>query len=75
MRDGIFLGLLSALWLGIMTSISPCPLATNIAAASFIGRKIGKKRDVLLSGFLYTLGRILTYIVIGVLVVAGMRRL
>ena len=29
-----------ALWLGVVTSISPCPLATNIAAISYIGRKV-----------------------------------
>jgi len=45
----------SAIWLGILTSISPCPLASNIAAISFITRRIGKTREVLLSGLLYTM--------------------
>ena len=71
MNEGIIVGLLSALWLGVLTSISPCPLATNIAAASFIGRKIGNKKDVLFSGLLYTLGRVLTYIIIGILIITG----
>lgn len=69
--DGLIMGILSAFWLGILTSISPCPLATNIAAASFIGRKIGNKRDILLSGLLYTLGRILAYVILGMVIVAG----
>ena len=46
-----------ALWLGVLTSISPCPLATNIAAISFLGRRVGSPRAVLLSGLLYTAGR------------------
>ena len=66
-----FLAALSALWLGILTSISPCPLATNIAAVSFIGRRIGRARVVFLTGLLYTLGRMLTYVVLGTLTVAS----
>jgi cytochrome c biogenesis protein CcdA len=64
-------GAASALWLGIMTSISPCPLATNIAAISFIGRRVGKPSHILLSGSLYTLGRAITYVGIGSITVAG----
>jgi cytochrome c-type biogenesis protein len=65
--EGIFL--LTAIWLGILTSVSPCPLATNIAAVSFISRRITQRNIVFLSGVLYTLGRSLTYIVLGVLIV------
>jgi cytochrome c-type biogenesis protein len=61
--------LASAVWLGILTSVSPCPLATNIAAVSFISQRITQKNTVFLSGILYTLGRSLTYIVLGVLIV------
>lgn len=59
----------SAIWLGILTSVSPCPLATNIAAVSFISHRITQRNVVFLSGILYTLGRSLTYIVIGILIV------
>ena len=62
----------SALWLGILTSISPCPLASNIAAISFITRRIGKTREVLLSGLLYTIGRTLTYVALAAVIVAGL---
>ena len=65
--EGIFL--FTAIWLGILTSVSPCPLATNIAAVSFISRRITQRNTVFLSGILYTLGRSLTYIVLGVLIV------
>lgn len=52
----------AALYLGVLTSISPCPLATNIAAISYVGRKVGNSRSVLAAGFLYTLGRCLLYL-------------
>jgi cytochrome c-type biogenesis protein len=61
----------SALWLGILTAISPCPLATNIAAISFIGRKAGQKNHVIGSGLLYSLGRTMAYVILGVLITAG----
>jgi cytochrome c-type biogenesis protein len=52
----------AALYLGILTSISPCPLATNIAAISYVGRRVGNPRSVMAAGFLYTLGRCLLYL-------------
>ena len=52
----------SALWLGVLTSISPCPLATNIAAISYIGGRVEDTRRVLLAGMLYTLGRMVAYL-------------
>jgi len=66
-----FLGLFSALWLGILTSISPCPLATNLAAISFMCRRVERARLVLLTGLLYTVGRMLAYVSLGVLIVAS----
>lgn len=62
----------SALWFGILTSISPCPLATNITAMSFVGRRVGSPMKVLLAGVLYTLGRSLTYTALGALLVASL---
>ncbi len=62
----------SALWLGILTSISPCPLASNIAAISFIGRKVGSRRLVLLNGLLYTMGRTAAYLILGVVIMSGL---
>jgi cytochrome c-type biogenesis protein len=60
--DGLLLSFGTALWLGILTSISPCPLATNIAAIGFLGRKVEKPSLVLLGGLLYTLGRMVAYL-------------
>jgi len=66
------LGAASAFWFGFLTSISPCPLATNITAMSFVGRRVGNPMKVLLSGVLYTLGRSLTYMTLGGLLVASL---
>lgn len=62
----------AAAWLGFLTSISPCPLATNIAAISFVGRKVGKVGAVLGAGLLYTLGRMLAYAALGMLLFGGL---
>ncbi|HBM15297.1 MAG TPA: cytochrome C biogenesis protein [Lentisphaeria bacterium] len=62
----------SALFLGILTSISPCPLATNIAAISFIGHRIGRKDHVIISGVLYTAGRVIAYVILASLIVSGL---
>ncbi len=70
--DNIFIGIASAVWLGILTSISPCPLATNVAAISFISRQFTDRRRVLLAGLLYMLGRVLAYTVIGILLVTSL---
>lgn len=58
---------LSALILGLMTAISPCPMATNITAIGFISRNIENKRRVFINGLVYTLGRSISYTLIGLL--------
>lgn len=69
--DGVVVGAASAAWLGILTSISPCPLATNIAAISFIGKSLSSPRKVVLTGALYTLGRTIAYTALAVLLIAS----
>lgn len=68
----LILALSSAFWLGILTSISPCPLATNIAAISFVGRRVDSSSQVFWAGLLYTIGRTLTYVVLGILLVTSL---
>lgn len=63
--------LLGALLLGILTAISPCPLATNITATAYISKTLTGKKKVLLSGFLYTLGLALTYTSIALIIIFG----
>ena len=69
--ENYLIALGSAVWLGILTSISPCPLATNIAAMTYIGKRVDSPVMVLMSGLMYTVGRMITYIGLGVLVVAS----
>ncbi|HNW75902.1 MAG TPA: aromatic aminobenezylarsenical efflux permease ArsG family transporter [Bacteroidales bacterium] len=61
----------TAFILGLMTAISPCPLATNITAIGFISRDIENRRRVFLKGLVYTLGRAITYTGLGVLLYLG----
>jgi cytochrome c biogenesis protein CcdA len=63
--------ILSAFILGLMTAISPCPLATNITATAFISKNISSKRNVFLSGLLYSLGRGFSYTAIGLILYFG----
>ncbi len=65
------LPLLAAFALGLLTSISPCPLATNITATAYIAKTISSKKKVLLSGILYTLGRMLSYTALATLIYFG----
>lgn len=63
--------ILSAFLLGLMTAISPCPLATNITATAFISKNITSQRKVFLSGLLYSLGRAFSYTAIGLILYFG----
>ncbi|GBC60010.1 cytochrome C biogenesis protein [Desulfonema ishimotonii] len=59
----------SALWLGILTSVSPCPLATNIAAISYIGKRVDRSGAAVFTGILYAAGRTLAYALLGLMLV------
>ncbi len=59
--------LLTSFWLGVLTSISPCPLATNIAAMSFLGQQIEKPSRALRASLFYILGRTVTYVTLAIL--------
>jgi cytochrome c biogenesis protein CcdA len=63
--------ILAAFALGLLTAIAPCPLATNITATAFIAKTINNKKKVVLSGLLYTLGRMFSYTLIGALIYFG----
>ena len=60
----------TAFLLGLMTAISPCPLATNIAAIGFIGKDIEIRRRIFTKGLLYTFGRIMAYTLLGIILLA-----
>ncbi|MFH2145176.1 MAG: aromatic aminobenezylarsenical efflux permease ArsG family transporter [Candidatus Omnitrophota bacterium] len=62
----------TALWLGVLTSISPCPLATNIAAVSFLSRKINHPKAVFSAGLAYAAGRMSAYAVLGMVIITSL---
>jgi len=61
--------IIAAFFIGLMTAISPCPLATNITAIAYTSKRIDNSRYTLLVGLLYTLGRVFTYVLIASLIV------
>jgi sulfite exporter TauE/SafE len=61
----------TALILGLMTAISPCPLATNITAIGFLGKDIENRNRVFYNGLVYTLGRAVSYTVLAVIIFLG----
>lgn len=60
---------LTAFLLGLLTALSLCPLATHIAAIGFIGKDIEDRKRIFLNGLLYTLGRVLSYTLLGVILI------
>lgn len=71
LADGSSWPMLTAFLLGLMTAISPCPLATNITATAYLSKDIGNKRRVMFNGVFYTLGRMFTYTVLGLIFYFG----
>lgn len=69
--DSVLMSMGMALWFGILTSISPCPLATNIAAVSYISRRVDRVGHIVSAGLLYTGGRMITYAILGALLVSS----
>jgi cytochrome c biogenesis protein CcdA len=69
--DSSPLPIISALLLGLMTAISPCPLATNITAIGFISKDIENRKKIFYNGLWYTLGRAISYTTLGILLFLG----
>jgi len=68
----LWLLILGSLGLGLLTAISPCPLATNLAAVSFLSRDTSRPRRVIAAGILYAFGRVLAYVALGAILVFGL---
>ena len=64
--------IVTAVWLGVLTSISPCPLASNIAALSYLSKNVQSRSAILTSGAAYTLGRVTAYVGVSALLVTGL---
>jgi len=69
--DSYNIPLLTAFLLGILTSISPCPLATNITAIAYISKEIKTIKNTLLNGLFYTIGRGVSYTILAMLIYLG----
>jgi len=65
------LPLITAFLLGLLTAVSPCPLATNITATAYITRRVTDRKYAVITGMLYTLGRIFSYSVLGILIISA----
>lgn len=65
--------LITAFLLGLLTAVSPCPLTTNITAVGFISKDIEKKQTIFRNGLLYTLGRMITYTTLGIILIPILR--
>ena len=72
--EGSDVPVLTAFILGLLTAVSPCPLATNITAIGFISKDIESKNRTFFFGLLYTLGRIVAYSLLGALLIWMLRR-
>lgn len=68
--DNSNISVITAFLLGLLTAISPCPLATNITAIGFISKDIGNRNKIFLGGLLYTLGRVVAYTVLGIILIS-----
>lgn len=71
--DNSSVPVITAFILGILMAISLCPLATNITAIGFIGKDIENRHRIFINGLLYTFGRIVTYTVLGVILIPVLR--
>lgn len=69
--DNSDIPVLTAFVLGLMTAISPCPLAMNITATAYLSKDIADKKRVFLNGIFYTLGRIFSYTALGLVFYFG----
>ena len=71
LSESLNIPVLSALFLGLLTAISPCPMATNIAAVAYVSRRVTDRKYAIMTGALYTLGRMLSYSILGTLLITA----
>lgn len=67
--DSSTTSVLTAFLLGLLTAVSPCPLATNIAAIGYIGKDLENRRRIFRNGLLYTAGRVIAYTLLGIILI------
>ncbi len=62
---------ISSFFIGLATAISPCTFAANVAAISYIAHDANNPSKALYAGFLFSIGRIVTYFVIGAIMISA----
>ena len=72
--DNSSVPVVTALILGVLTAVSPCPLATNLTAVAYLGRELENRRKVFFQGLLYTLGRAVAYAMLGSVLIFLIRK-
>lgn len=63
--------LISAILLGLMMAIAPCPMTINITAIGYIGKDLSDRRKVFSNGIFYTLGTIFSYSGLAIILYLG----
>lgn len=71
-EGSMLLAIGGAFWLGVLTSVSPCPMATNVAAIGYLARNSHSRALQLLAGLLYAFGRAVAYTLVGALIIWGL---
>jgi cytochrome c-type biogenesis protein len=63
--------LISAILLGLLTAIAPCPMTINITAIGYIGRDFSNKKRLFLNGIFYAMGTIFAYSALAMILYFG----
>ncbi|MCK9160257.1 MAG: aromatic aminobenezylarsenical efflux permease ArsG family transporter [Bacteroidaceae bacterium] len=71
--DNSNIPIVTAFLLGILTAVSPCPLATNITSIGYISKHIENRSKIFWSGVLYALGRVTSYTILGAIIISILR--
>lgn len=69
LATNINIPIISAFLLGLLATIGPCTMATNVAAMAYVSRRLTDRKYTVMTGTLYTLGRMFTYSVLGILII------
>jgi len=54
-----------------MTTISPCPLCTNITAIGYLSKDVSSKRQIIVNGLMYALGKIVAFTGLALIFIVG----
>lgn len=67
----MFLSLLTAFTLGLMTIIDPCTLFTSVAAVGYIDKEVNDKKRVITYGVMFVVGKVIAFMLLSVPLLLG----